>query len=306
MSVDPVGQVARRSGLAKVNLALAVGRPEGPKGYHPIASWMACVDLRDDLHLLTLDPSRASRYAILWHDAAPRRSDIDWPITKDLAVRAQHALEERIGRRLTVQLKMEKRIPVGAGMGGGSSDAATMLLALREACGLDVDDQALREVGARLGADVPFFIDAPDTPRPAIVEGFGEQVERVEPTGRPAWLTALFPPFGCETGAVYRAFDDLNGADHDLLRDDVHALARAGEIDGLALFNDLATAACAVQPRLAELRAEAARSADAPVHVTGSGSGLFVVARDEEHAAWLEARLRDDLSVATRALRVFI
>jgi 4-diphosphocytidyl-2-C-methyl-D-erythritol kinase len=305
VSEHRVGQVALRSGFAKVNLALAVGRPEGPKGYHPISSWMACVDLRDDLHLLALEPSRASRYAILWHDDAPKRSDIDWPITKDLAVRAQHALEERIGRRLTIQLKMEKRVPVGAGMGGGSSDAAAMLLALRDLYAIDLDDAALREVGATIGSDIAYFIDSDATPRPAIVEGFGDRIERVEPAGEPRWLTMLFPSFGCETAAVYRAFDDLADDDHELLDDEVRALAMSGDLDGDALFNDLARAACAVRPKLGELRAEAARTAESPVHVTGSGSALFIVSRDPEHAQWLALRLRDDLSVPVRALRVF-
>lgn len=306
MSADRVGEVAQRSGYAKVNLALAVGAPEGPKGYHPIASWMACVDLRDDLHLLALDPSRASRYAILWHDEAPKPSDIDWPITKDLAVRAQHALEERLGRRLTVQLKMEKRVPVGAGMGGGSGDAAAMLLGLRDLYALDVDDAALREVAMTLGSDVAYFVDEGATPRPAIVEGFGERIERLAAPGEHRWLAMVFPPFACPTGEVYRAFDVGLSSDHTLAADEVRALATGGLIEGEALFNDLASAACAVRPALGDLRAEAARSAEAPVHVTGSGSALFVVARDGEHASWLAERLREDLSVVVRALRVFV
>ncbi len=306
MSEDRVGEVAFRAGFAKVNLALAVGRPEGPKGYHPISSWMACVDLRDDLHLLALDPSRASRYAILWHEEAPKRTDIDWPITKDLAVRAQHALEERIGRRLTIQLRMEKRVPVGAGMGGGSSDAAAMLTALRDMYALGLDDASLREVAMTLGSDIAYFIDSQPVPRPAIVEGFGDRIERVDQSPHERWLTMLFPSFGCETAAVYRAFDDLAGDDHTLDADEVRALATSGEIDGDALFSDLAIAACKVRPQLGELRAEAARSAESPVHVTGSGSALFVVPRDEDHAQWLASRLRDDLSIPVRAVRVFV
>ena len=306
VSEHRVGEVTRRSGFAKVNLALAVGRPEGEKGYHPISSWMACVDLRDDLHLLALDPSRASRYAILWHDGAPKRTDVDWPIAKDLAVRAQHALEARLGRRLTVQLRMEKRIPVGAGMGGGSSDAAAMLLALRDLYALDVDDDSLREVAMTLGSDIAYFIDQSDTPRPAIVEGFGERIERIDPSEDARWLTMLFPSVACPTGEVYRAFDELTDADHALASDDERALARSGEIDADALFNDLAQAACVVRPALGDLRAEGARSAESPVHVTGSGSALFLVARDEDHARWLAERLREDVSVPARALRVFV
>lgn len=300
------GLTVVRAAPAKVNLALAVGPPEGERGYHPIASWMACVDLRDTLTLTPLDESRASRYAILWHDDAPRRSDIDWPITKDLAVRAHHAIEERLGRRLATQLRMDKRIPVGSGMGGGSSDAAAMLLGLRDAYALDIPATTLHEIGAALGSDVAFFLDDAETPRPAIVEGFGDRIERLSPSGRGAWLTMIFPGFGCHTGAVYRAFDEGVGAGHALRADEVWELARAREIVSEALFNDLALGAMAVQPALGDLRAAAARASEGPAHVTGSGSGLFVVARDEDHAEWLAIRLRDELETPTRALRVFI
>lgn len=300
------GLTVVRTTPAKVNLALAVGPPEGERGYHPISSWMASVDLRDTLTLTPLDESRASRYAILWHDDAPRRSDIDWPIAKDLAVRAHQALEARLGRRLATQLRMDKRIPVGSGMGGGSSDAAAMLLGLRDAYALDVPTETLREIGAALGSDVAYFLDDAATPRAAIVEGFGDRIERLSPAGRKAWLTMIFPGFGCNTGAVYRAFDEGVGAEHALRGDEVREMARAGEIVSEALFNDLAVAAMTVQPALGDLRAAAARASDAPAHVTGSGSGLFVVARDADHAEWLAIRLRDDLETPTRAVRVFI
>lgn len=295
-----------RTTPAKVNLALAVGAPEGERGYHPISSWMAPVDLRDTLTLTPLDESRASRYAILWHDDAPRRTDIDWPIAKDLAVRAHHALEARVGRRLATQLRLDKRIPVGSGMGGGSSNAAAMLASLRDAYSLAIDDEALREIGASIGSDVPYFLDEGDLPRAAIVEGLGDRVERLARRGRDVWLAMVFPPFGCNTGAVYRAFDETIGPDHELRSEEVRDLAGSGEIVSEALFNDLAVAACVVQPALGDLRAAAARSSDSPAHVTGSGSGLFIVARDTDHAEWLAIRLRDDLETPTRAVRVFI
>src|SRR5436190_20490393 len=116
---------------AKLNVALSVGPPRGD-GMHPIASWMVTVDLFDELVFTRLDDDRLSRYALLWHKDAKRRSEINWSITKDLAVRAHLALEHHVGRHLPVQLKLEKRIPVGGGLGGGSSDAAATLRAVNE------------------------------------------------------------------------------------------------------------------------------------------------------------------------------
>src|SRR5688572_29653853 len=103
---------------AKLNLALSVG-PPSPElgGFHPIASWMMTVDLFDELTLTRLEPDVLSRYAIVWHKDARRRSEINWSLTKDLAVRAHHALEKHLGRvggtvgGLPVQMKLEKRIP---------------------------------------------------------------------------------------------------------------------------------------------------------------------------------------------------
>ena len=105
---------------AKLNLALAVGPPR-PDGLHPICSWMTTIDLADELTITRLPPDRLSRYAILWHAEARRPREIDWSITKDLAVRAHLALERHCERALPLQMKLEKRIPLGSGLGGGSS-----------------------------------------------------------------------------------------------------------------------------------------------------------------------------------------
>ncbi len=102
---------------AKLNLALSVG-PPAEDGMHPICTWMVAIDLCDELTVTRLEADRLSCYAIIWHEDAKRRSDIDWPITRDLAVRAHLALEQHTNSRLPVQLKLQKRIPVGAGLGG--------------------------------------------------------------------------------------------------------------------------------------------------------------------------------------------
>jgi len=225
-----------------------------------------------------LDEGSLSRYAILWHAEAVQRSPIDWSITKDLTVRAHLSLQELVGRELPVQLKLEKRIPVGGGLGGGSSDAAAMLLALREMFGLDVNDEQLDAIAITLGSDVPFFLRE----RVCLIENLGEAVTPADQPIADAWAVLVLPSFGCGTRAVYGVFDDSPG---DRFRgDEVRALASSADPHSAELFNDLAGPAFAVEPRLGALVEALNAVSESPIHVTGSGSTLFALARDEESA----------------------
>lgn len=263
---------------AKVNLALAVGPPLPPggvhAGYHPIASWMHAIDLHDEI---TLTHAAETRYDLAWADGTP----IDWAPDADLCVRAHRALESLTGRTLPILLRVRKSIPAGGGLGGGSADAGAVLLALRDLFALELDDRTLAACAHALGTDIPFFVDpdawrAGQAPRPAIVSGLGDRIERTERRSHP--LTLICPPFGCPTGAVYRAFD----ADPTRICDEakVRALA-AGPIDPHALFNDLTGPAERVEPRLHELRTQLGDALGLPVQVSGSGSTLFCFAAAE-------------------------
>lgn len=260
---------------AKVNLALSVGAPDAT-GMHPISSLMATCSFGDDLEVKRLLPDRFSRYSIDWHAEARRRSDIDWSIRKDLAVRAHLLLEERLGRKFPVQLKLEKRIPVGGGLGGGSSNGAAMLRAIDALFELNLRSEFLETLARELGSDVPFLVRGGH----AIVEGTGEALEPVEVAE--THLVLVFPEIQCPTGAVYRSFDALcPGA----LLDPARVRALAGDrIAPHAPFNDLAAAACAVAPALAGAIAKVTAVAELPVHVSGSGSTLFVVCDSDIHA----------------------
>ncbi len=266
-SISP--DIVRARALAKVNLALSVGPPRDSDGLHPISSWFAPVDLADELTVTRLEPDRFSRYAIVWHDDAPKTSPIDWSITSDLAVRAHRALEEHVMQQLPVQLKLEKRIPVGGGFGGGSSDAAAMLHAVRSLYELQVDDEDLARIALDLGSDVPFFLRAGS----AVVGGVGDEIEPMPDVEGD--LVLIFPGCACDTGAVYRAFDDQAGA--ALREGDVLDLARGASPDPRALFNDLAEPARDMHEALDEAIGRVELIAEMPVHVTGSGSGLFIL-----------------------------
>ena len=275
---------------AKLNLALAVDRPIASGahiGYHPIASWMTPIDLADELEVERLEPDRLSRYAIHWHPRAPQQAQaINWSVRDDLAVRAHQLLEEVAGRTLPVQMKLGKSIPPGSGLGGGSADAAAMLYATREVYGLDVGDEQLRELGAQLGADVPFFLQgsAPAGARAAIVEGLGEQIT---PCARvDGHFVLILPRFGCSTRRVYHIFNEqFDDEDHiggqceaRSFRDGaVRAMAGAQCVDSSDLFNDLAVPAQRAVPALAVLARRIEEAVGEAVHMSGSGSALFVV-----------------------------
>lgn len=302
--------VSRRA-YAKVNLMLSVGPAFGAQatspGFHPIASWMAPITLWDDVEVTPL-PGGASEHVVEWAADAPRPTPIDWAIEKDLAALAHRAMERLAGRDLPARVVVRKRIPVGGGLGGGSSDAAACMLAVSEAFGVAIDDAA-RGAAAALGSDVAFFLDeargGDQPPRAAVVTGLGEAIERVPTVGGD--LVVVIPPVGCATGAVYKAFDAIlvereaerraawegealareargvhrgrpptaHAVRPELVRERMRRMK--GELDGALLFNDLAHAAFRVEPRLREWALALSRATRREVHVTGSGSCLFIV-----------------------------
>ncbi len=292
---------------AKLNLVLSVGRPQpAPSphaGWHPIASWMAPIDLCDEVEATPLPSESDSELHVAFADDAPRPQPIDWPRDRDLTWRALKALESHAGRRLPTRLRITKRIPAGAGLGGGSSDAASALVAIARAHDLGVYATTLQSIARPLGSDVPFFIDPEwvgatrPMARPALVRGFGDQVERLAPVH--AELVLIIPPFGCATPDVYRAFDALGAGNLNEQR--VREIAAGHTLDPLSLFNDLSNAACAVAPELARLAAHASTASELPVHITGSGSAMFIVTPPERSRA-LARHLGADPMLAACAL----
>lgn len=269
---------------AKVNLALSVGAPR-EDGYHPIASWMVAIDLCDELGLEVQPAGSTSTYTIAWAPDALRPSSIDWALDKDLAVRAHRLVERHVGRPLPIAMQMAKRIPVGAGLAGGSSDGAGMLRGLNEVFALGLSTQTLIDLAMQLGSDLAFFFGGGS----AIVTGRGDHVEPAA-LRQTIHLVVMMPQFGCPTGGVYKAFDALRpGAVVDEAA--VRELALGERLADDAPFNDLAAPAEEVQPPLATLRSRCAELTGRPVHITGSGAGMFIVARDGGDAEQLAAQM---------------
>lgn len=276
---------------AKINLCLALGPAEPPgserAGWHRIATWMHTVDLADEVGV---EPARGpSTLSVAWAPDAVRPTPVDWTPDKDLGWRALRALEREAGRSLPTRLVVTKRIPTGAGLGGGSSDAGAVLRAVNGAWALGLGTERLRAIGATLGSDVAFFAGAS---RAALVRGFGEIVE--ERAAVRAGVVLVAPAFSCPTRGVYQAFDALGpgvmrGVEVERAMGRAIASGRVEGGEGGELFNDLAPAAERVRPALAGLRAGLAAGLGEPVHVTGSGSALFLLC-DEGEAGSLAAR----------------
>jgi 4-diphosphocytidyl-2-C-methyl-D-erythritol kinase len=277
---------------AKVNLALSVAAADPAQNhFHPLASWMVALRFGDTLTLRALaaaEGSAASRFDLRYAADAPCPGVVDWPLEKDLVYRAHALLEDQVARKLPVEVQLDKRIPTGAGLGGGSSDAAAALVGIDRLFGLGLGRETLLTLAARLGSDVPYLVGAMLGQTSAIVSGIGQQLTPA-PRVSPIHLVLVFPGVACPTGAVYKAFD---AAPRPPQPNDkaVHRLTTLDPLPPDAPFNDLAQPACYVQPVLGQVLDQLRRQ-NIRAHVTGSGSTLFSIAANAATAADLATRI---------------
>ena len=254
---------------AKLNLFLEVVRRR-PDGYHDLDTVMQAIDLYDDLHI---EPRPGPALTL-------ECSDPSLPTDgRNLVIRAAQALRERAGCRGGAHLRLVKRIPSEAGLGGGSSDAAGAIAGLARAWRLGLSSAELADVAAAVGSDVAFFL----TGGAAHCTGRGE---RVEPLAVRAGFHAvlLCPPVGVSTAAAYRELRfpltaiEINST---MMR---RALGE-GSLDALGrcLFNRLEAPAFRLEPSLAEVKAQLAASPLlAGALMTGSGSAIFGLCRPDD------------------------
>lgn len=272
------GDVFRTRVHAKVNLVLGVGRVDEATGLHPICSWMHAIDLCDEIEICKLDGEQESNYTVGWAHNDSVDTPVEWAIGNDLGVRVHEVVEEHVGRRLPINLRVSKSIPAGGGLGGGSADGAGVLMGLNELFDLQFDYPTLVKLAMKLGSDIPYFLDPGYlVPRPAIVQGFGNQISRVSTDHVGTPITLIMPGFGCHTGKVYQAFDAMVDVGHTLDTDRVRNIASQGSIDDSSWFNDLAEPAAKVAPELGIVQDAFQKAIDRTVHVSGSGSTLFLV-----------------------------
>lgn len=264
---------------AKINFGLRlVGRRAD--GYHELQSIFLPLDLADDLRLELAPAERAQVTLALESEAGTPGAAIPGD-DRNLAVRAGRAFLERAGLPFSLAIRLTKRIPVAAGLGGGSSDAGAVLRALAGAFPGAVDSVALAGIALELGADVPFFLD----PRPAWVGGIGERIEPL-PTWPEIALVLLNPGIPLSTAEVFRATDALRpaltppGAAPTLrsLRE-IAGIVASNRPDALSslLSNDLLPAAVRLCPPVARLQERLRGAGASMVGMSGSGPTVFGV-----------------------------
>lgn len=288
---------------AKTNLFLEVVRRRDD-GFHELDTVFAALALEDTLTLEETAPARPGGAGRLELEVA---GDPTVPAdATNLVWRAADALRRAAGRpELAARVRVEKRIPAGGGLGGGSSDAAATLVALDRLWGTAVGTARLLQLAAELGSDVPFFVQG-GLQRG---RGRGEQLEPLQPPVRPLELVLVFPPFGCPTPQVYKALrphlPGQPGAPAVRGPDAFLAALATGEPRAVAgaLWNRLALPAEAEWPALREVRERLA--ADPRVLgalLSGSGSTTFAVVATAADGQALAADLgRSGLrAVATR------
>jgi len=243
---------------AKINLFLKVtGRK--PDGYHEICSVMQMVDIFDTL-TFTLDPSG---------DLSINVTGLNAPSDgTNLVIKAAEALRKWAGVKLGARIALDKKIPVSAGLGGGSGNAAVALKSLSALWGIKASHVEMEQMALCIGADTPFFLNGPC----ALVAGVGEKIKPV--TARKSVAVLLVKPdFGLSTAEAYKnsKFDFAPFSADDRMVDD----AVSGEPSRMAprMVNDLMPWAMDAHPRLARLKERIEGATPAPIRVMMSGSG---------------------------------
>lgn len=254
------------SSPAKINLCLRVtGRRAD--GYHDLLSLMCRVDLHDDIFL---SPAPGG---IRLHC-----SDPDLPADEtNLAWRAARSFFDAVDQKEGCQIDLEKRIPIAAGLGGGSSNAASVLLGLNHLYGCPLPPEDLMRIGRGLGADVPFFL----FPSPALASGIGDELEAYSGLG--AWQALIVcPPLHVSTRMVYQNLN-LQLTNHEKQPTRIH-LKKTAFHPSLHLYNDLEAVTLALHPELARIKADLKAHGAHGALMSGSGPSVFGLFPDGDAA----------------------
>lgn len=245
---------------AKVNLFLRV-LGKRPDGYHEISSLFQAIGLFDELTF-----KMAPKDAFLCDDPALPKDD------SNLVIKALKLFRERSGRYFPIEIELKKKIPSQAGLGGGSSNAATTLYALNQMIGAPFSEEQLSKWGSEIGSDIPFFFSTGT----ALCEGRGEKVKSLPPLHQ--YGIALHKPdFGLSTPAVYQALDLSKVSTKP-----PHEIVSSFYSGGNELINDLEAPAFLLKPELKSYKESLLKEHPKGVLMSGSGSSFFTLVPKEK------------------------
>ena len=250
---------------AKVNYRLDVLRRR-TDGYHDMRMIMQRFDLCDDI-LITLNDTPGIRVTCGSEGVPDGPGNIAW--------RAADELLSLAGRKVGVDIVITKRIPVAAGLGGGSSDCAAVLMGLNQLLELGLSDARLMEIGVKLGADVPFFIFK----KTALAEGIGEQLTAIEQIPL-VWLAIVNPNVPVSTAWVYQNLQLTNRSDDFKMPRFYSSIADICAVLG----NDLEAVTIRRYPVISEIKGRLQALGAAGVLMSGSGPTVFGIFEQEDAA----------------------
>jgi len=263
---------------AKINLVLEVLGKRND-GYHEIRSLVQAIDLCDTL---TFD---------LADSISLKCSEPSLETPDNLVIKAAELLRQRGGQGKGARIKLEKRIPWAAGLGGGSSDAAATLLALNVLWDLKMATSELIDLGARLGSDVPFFIHC----RAAVIEGRGEKVEPVPVSAR-SWFVLLvpdLPKMPDKTRRLYACLDSGHFSDGHLVDTALKCWSTDMPVTPSLLFNVFDKVAFEAFPGLEAYWKRFEEAGAENIHLAGSGPTLFTLFNSKIETAKIYRNLRN-------------
>jgi len=270
---------------AKVNLQLAVG-PREADGYHNLVSVFQAISIYDDVTISKTAPGSGITIAITGDHTHGVPAD-----STNLAVKAAQLIADEYDFAADIHIEVSKSIPVAGGMAGGSADAAAVIVGLNELFDLEMSREEMLEFGSQLGSDVPFMI----TGGTAIGQGRGDQLTAALSRGTYHWVLAL-STVGLSTPAVYQECDRLRaGLDiaapqtSDALMQSL--LTADPKAVGLALQNDLQSAACSLRPALTLVLDVGEEYGALGAIVSGSGPTVAFLVGDEEQGLDLAVAL---------------
>ena len=265
-------RMLRLRAFAKVNYALDVYGLRAD-GYHEIGTVMQSISLADEVELRRVTEGFGL-------SRVPEGTDTG-PPERNTVYLAWKQLQKLTGDELPCEVTLRKKIPTGAGLGGGSADAAAVLVGLNEIFGLGMRVEELRETGGGIGADVPFCISGGTT----LGEGVGEILTPL-PAPQAHLLVVAKPLRSADTASIYRAYDSTETEITRSVEPVVSAL-RSGSVPALAsaVGNDLGSVTKSLVAEVAELERTLEASGALGASMSGSGTAVYGIFDDEE-TAW--------------------